>query len=102
MPDNPRRAKGGGWAVLATVLVLLPVGYVASIGPVYRSLDTQHATDIDALHATEKKLRQFYGPIRWACYRWPIVNYYVQRYCGAEEECADYQYRRALFENSRR
>jgi hypothetical protein len=38
MTSNPRRAKGGGWAVLAIVglLVALPVLYVASVGPVAR------------------------------------------------------------------
>jgi hypothetical protein len=35
MTDNPRRAKGGGWAVLAVglIIVALPLLYVASIGP---------------------------------------------------------------------
>jgi hypothetical protein len=38
MSDKPRRAKRGGWAVLALglVLVLLLAGYVASSGPVAR------------------------------------------------------------------
>jgi hypothetical protein len=36
MLNNPRRAKGGGWAVLALGLVIvLPVLYVASIGPAW-------------------------------------------------------------------
>jgi hypothetical protein len=34
MTSNPRRAKGGGWAVLALgMLVVFLVGYVLSIGP---------------------------------------------------------------------
>jgi hypothetical protein len=35
MTSNPRPAKGGGWAVLALglVVLLLPMAYVASIGP---------------------------------------------------------------------
>jgi hypothetical protein len=37
MLDNPRRAKGGGWAVLALgLLVALPVLYVLSAGPAFR------------------------------------------------------------------
>jgi hypothetical protein len=59
MPDNPRRAKGGGWAVLALGLVLLPMLYVLSVGPtawVFERIDTDSAW---AAWAT------FYAPLFW-------------------------------------
>jgi hypothetical protein len=36
MLDMPRREKRGAWAALALWLVLLPLGYVLSVGPVAR------------------------------------------------------------------
>jgi hypothetical protein len=32
---TPNRSKGGGWVELAIVLVVSPVLYVASVGPVF-------------------------------------------------------------------
>jgi hypothetical protein len=57
MPDNPRRANGGGWAALAVGLVLL-VLYVAISGPMF-AMALRGQLDWDLYAA-------LYFPVHWA------------------------------------
>jgi hypothetical protein len=61
MPDNPRRAKGSGCAVLALVLLglvlVLPVAYVLSYGPAYAMINCGQM-DVRAYAVV-------YGPLMW-------------------------------------
>jgi hypothetical protein len=61
MTSNRRRAKEGGWAVLALgLLLVLPVVYVLSVGPA-------------AYVMADPTWSAVYAPIFWLCDRcWPI------------------------------
>jgi hypothetical protein len=77
MTSHPRRAKGGGWAVLALgllVALLLPVVYVASMGPAAR------------LEADDWIARStwctIYAPVLKASNKWPPVGHALWNYRG--------------------
>jgi hypothetical protein len=76
MTSNPRRAKGGGWAVIALVLVL-PVLYVLSVGPVYRAC----AADGSSLRELVM-LGRVYAPIWWVGEQWPAFEWIMVNYAG--------------------
>jgi hypothetical protein len=76
MTCNPRRAKGGASAVLALGLVLLlPVLYVASVGPVYRACA---ADDFRSVEWTT--LERVYAPLWWVANRWPAFAKFMLNY----------------------
>jgi hypothetical protein len=59
MTDNPRRTKGGGWAVLAVGLVVVPILYVLSSGPAIW-LGHKGVLPVEFILVV-------YSPIDWAC-----------------------------------
>jgi hypothetical protein len=81
MSENARRATGGGWTVLAVgMLVVLPLLYVASVGPAYRLVSPYDpAADV---------IETFYSPLWWTAQHWPAVYYALLRYTGTDAENA--------------
>jgi hypothetical protein len=72
MPDNPRRAKGGGWAVLALGLLVVAL-YVLSVGPWYWL----------AMHGyIPLGSDQMYLPLWRAAQSWPPADAVLQSYLG--------------------
>jgi hypothetical protein len=66
MNEKPRRTRGGGWAVLASAMVLLPILYVLSIGPAYWLVWHGHISSEAALAAS--------APLEWVSDRSVLVD----------------------------
>jgi hypothetical protein len=75
MTSNPRRAKGGGWAVLALVLVILPVVYVLGIGPAIFICDAGYI-EFDYV-------RTAYEPLIKLAWKWEPTGQILARYVAA-------------------
>jgi hypothetical protein len=78
MRHKPQSENGGGWAVLVLGLVLLPVLYVGSMRPAYRSLDEFEIENWAELVAATKRLNSIYRPVWWAAERWEPLNRVVR------------------------
>jgi hypothetical protein len=78
MTSNPRRAKGGGWSVLALgLLVVLPLFYVLSIGPVGGLVNHGFVGETSLV---------LYEPVFWAADQWDPAEDALWWYldvCGA-------------------
>jgi hypothetical protein len=73
MTSNPRRARRGGWVVLAVVIVVvLPLGYVASIGPA-TALAYRDRLSWDTCNS-------LYGPLNGACGAYHPLRRALQSY----------------------
>jgi hypothetical protein len=55
--------------IVVGLLVLLPILYVVSMRPAYRSLG--QLDDSDAVVQREAQLNTFYGPVWWVAEKWP-------------------------------
>jgi hypothetical protein len=81
-PTPRRRPSRGGLKVLAVgLLMLVPLLYVASVGPAYRlAIDDDGFVDLDVYFL----LRDVYAPLWSAARRWPWAERAMWWYTGCK------------------
>ena len=74
MTDKPKRSRWKRRTLIAFVL-LLPVWYVALIGPARWANGRLYLSD-DGMRV----VLYAYGPVQWLCDRWPTGKYWLNAY----------------------